>query len=248
MIFLSENFSFNNVSNKSMGVEIITFDDEMFYQRGISYQESIDRVDGSQQMPLYTSTINDSVEDVVLRLLLVENGKSKVWTEEKINEVMDWLVTDDFKPFISGDNWDLVYYFKVSNITKYFTLTNTGYLEVIFKPYSNYCYLRKEYITNNLLNIRNESNVEGVYKPVIKITNGSGTVSITNKTTNEILTINNVSEEIIIDNLYRTVQTVNGENKLSSCNRGWISLIRGLNEINVSGGTVKFICEFPVIR
>lgn len=249
MIFLSENFSFNDISSKSMGVELITFEDEIFSQRGISYQESIEQQDSSQQMPLYTNNINDSVEDVVLQLLLVgENNNAKVWTEEKVQEVMDWLVTDDFKPFISEDNLDMIYYFKVSNITKYFTLKGTGYLEVTFKPYSNYCYVRKEFSTSNSLTITNPSNVEGVYKPLMKITSNVGNVSISNKTTSETFTINNISKETIVDNLYRTVQTANGENKLSTCNRGWISLNKGLNEITVTGGTVKFICEFPVIR
>lgn len=250
MYFLSENFYFDDISNRNMEVELITFDNDLFYQMGTSYQETIERQDSSQSMPFYTSKINDSTEDVVLKMLLVdEDGNPKVWDEMKIEEIMDWLITDDFKPFVSEDNLEMVYYFKASKIVKFFTCEGTGYLEVTFKPYSNYCYIRTEISTSNLLNITNPSNLEGYYKPVMKITANNGEeVTITNETTKETFTIGNVSEEVIVDNLYRTVQTTTGKNKLSSCNRGWISLSRGLNKIKVIGGTVKFICEFPIIR
>lgn len=250
MFFLSENFYFDEISSKTMGVELITFDDNLFHQMGISYQETIERQDSSQYMPFYTNTGNDSTEDVVLKMLLVdENGKSKVWDETKVEEVMNWLITDDFKPFKSEDNLNMVYYFKVSKIVKFFTCSGTGYLEVTFKPYSNYCYIKIEMSTSDSLNLTNPSNVESSYKPVMKITSESeGSVTIANETTKETFTIDNVSQEVIVDNLYRTVQTVTGKNKLSSCNRGWISLNKGLNKIKVTGGTVKFVCEFPVVR
>lgn len=247
MFFLSENFTFNGKTNKSMNVELVNFDEDFFYQRGLPYNETINKLDSFSENPLYTSIVNDSVDEIVLNLLLVENNRPKVWTTEKIKEIMGWLVTEDFEPFISEDNQDIVYYFKASNIVKYFTPENTGYLEVTFQPYSSYGYIKKEFTTSGSLIINNPSNINNPYKPIIKVTSDVGNISITNSTKKETFTLNDVTKEIVIDNLYRTVQTLDGENKISNCNRGWISLNKGNNNIEVVGGSATFICEFPVI-
>ena len=62
-----------------------------------------------------------------------------------MEQIMDWLCTENFAPFISDDDRDLIYYFKVINIQKVLKFNNKGYLKVTFKPYSKYVYRRREY-------------------------------------------------------------------------------------------------------
>lgn len=248
MYFLSENFYFNNISSKSMGIELVSFDNNTFNQIGMTYQESIDKQDSPSSTPFYINSDNKDTEEIVLNLILVNNNdEAQVWDEMKIEEVYDWLVTEDFAQFISEDNLDKIYYFKVSKIVKQFTHGETGYLEVTFKPYSNYSYIKSTLEGNNTIIVNNLSNVDNNYKPVIELT-GTGEVSIVNTTVgSEPFTITGLEGKVIVDNLFRTVQSEDGKNLLPKCNRKWIQLTKGKNVLTVTGGTAKVICEFPMI-
>lgn len=247
MYFLSENFYFNDISSRSMGIELVSFDSNTFNQVGMTYQESIDKQDSPSSTPFYISSDSKDTEEIVLNLMLVNNDEAVVWDEMKIEEVYDWLITEDFVPFISEDNLDRVFYFKTSKIVKQFTNVGTGYLEVTFKPYSNYSYIKSALEGDSKIAINNLSNVDYNYKPVIELT-GTGEVSITNSTLKtEPFTITGLEGKVIIDNLLRTVQTEDGKNLLPKCNRKWIHLGKGENILTVTGGHAKVICEFPII-
>ena len=57
-----------------------------------------------------------------------------------------------------------------------------------------------------------------------------------------------VNEPISIDNKMLTVLSANGENKLTCCNRKWIKLLPGSNNLKLHGyGKVKIKAEVPVI-
>jgi hypothetical protein len=46
----------------------------------------------------------------------------------------------------------------------------------------------------------------------------------------------------------KTVLNSNDENKFSLCNRTWVELAQGSNEIAMSGSCeIEILCEFPVL-
>lgn len=248
MYFLSEKFIFNNISSESMNVELVTFSDELFNEFGLSYSETVELEDGSSTVPSYNSTVNEA-EDITLNLMLVNSeGTPKEWTSYELKEITSWLITDGFKPFISEDDIFLIYYLKCTSIKKQFTNRKLGYLEVTFKPYSPYAYKRVETVMSSRILIENVSNI-GIYKPLIEIHPLEETIQIKNKSIqdSEVFEITECNEKIIIDNLLRTAQSESGKNMLSKCNRKWIKLQEGFNSLEVTGGKIKLICEFPVI-
>lgn len=254
MFFLSENFVFDNIPSKSMGVELVTFNSEMFNQIGLTHSESISMEGIHSGMPHYTQPVANDTEDIVLNIILInELNEPKVWDSFTTARIMDWLITDTFKPFTSYDNIEIVYYLKVVKIVKRFTINNTGYLEVTFKPYTHYGYKRLvERTTKGKINIHNPSNLNQSYKPLFEIVPqpDAEKIVITNSTNapDTPLEIINTGELIIVDNLLRTVQTNTGENRLSKSNRKWIKLNKGGNTINITGAkSVTCICEFPII-
>lgn len=251
MYFISENFSFDDIDSKSMGVELVTFGDSFFNQMGTTYSESVDLEGTFLKLPLYTKSQEINTEDITLNLLLVnKDGTQATWDDMKTTEIMDWLITDGFKPFVSEDDLDVTYYFKVVKIVKKFTVDRTGYLEVTFKPYSNYTYHRVRQSGNNKIVVNNTSNVDSHYKPILEIESNSSKVTITNESISNspTLEIVGVTGKILVDNLFRTVQSEDGKNLLSKCNRKWMELKKGVNTISVSGGDVTVVCEFPMIR
>lgn len=243
MKFTSENFWFNDISNKNMNVELITFDNNIFNEMGVSYSKSISVDNNTSKNPYYVEN-NDDTEDVILNMLLIDElGNPKSWDHYSLTEITDWLITEEFKPFISEDNEELTYYFRVTKISKYFTNDNKGYLEVTFKPYDNNCYYRVKY-KGTKLNINNPSNHDDFYYPLIKVNSGS---TISNLTTNEEPFIIETSVPATVDCDMLTAITDEGANIISKCNRKWLRLAKGKNKIQ-SDTEIIIECNFPIMR
>lgn len=254
MQFLSEKFSLNGIESDSMNISLITFDDDVIRDFGNIYKQemSIDRnLNGS---PFYTKNLTDG-DDIKLNLLFVEEDgfTPAKWTTDKVSEICNWVVSENFQPFISYDNKNIVYYIKCTNINKKMTNSMTGYLECSFKVFNNSAYYKNNINTEvngtKTIEINNPSKHISSYKPIVKITNKSKK--------NPTLTLNGssltitglpVNETIIIDNEMKTVNSPNGDNRLSLCNRKWIHLVEGVNLLEVTGDCrVEILMEIPVL-
>ena len=233
-----------------MGVAIVTFDDEIFNEIGMEYKEDISVEHNLVDYNPYYIQSSVEIKEIEMNLLLYD---PRTMTPLKINETEDiynWLITDDFASFISDDDPETIYYFKVISITKNFTFNGEGYLTVVFKPYSKYCYRRKRYIKtvngSTFLEIPNPSRLN--YSPIIEITNRGDENTINHIGDMQIKGLSN-GEKIIIDNLSKIVQDSNGNNRFSTCNRKWIELkANSFDRIILEGNmSVEFICEFPIL-
>lgn len=253
-MFREHNFTFNGIYSRDLGVSIATFNDnDMFHDIGIEYTSEVE-LDNNlvEYNPYYVENSSDTSE-IELNLLLYNpiTMEAVPIDDYDINELYDWLITDDFSPFISDDNQDIIYYFKVIKLQKVLTFNGTGYLRATFKPYSKYCYKREEYeikvTSTTTLEIYNPS--RQIYKPIIEITNLGGTSTI-NKINNMEIVGLNTNEIVKIDNLTKLVIDKNNINKFNLCNRKWIELKpRETNVLTLSGNmNIKIICEFPIIQ
>lgn len=251
MQFLSENFSLNGISSDIMGVILITFDDDVLRDFGNIYKQDLS-IDGNlNNKPFYSNSITDG-EYITLNLLLVEkdNVTPLKWTKESISMISNWVISENFQPFVSEDNLDIVYYLKCTNINKKFTNDMTGYLECTFKLFNNTAYYKSNIVFNvngfREVDITNVGNSD--YKPIIKVTNNSNSdarLSLNN--TELILDGLNSNDTIIIDNKMKTVCGLDGRNRLSCCNRKWLSLRQGVNTLQVNGNcSIEVISEFPI--
>lgn len=250
-MFIQPNFTFNGTYSRDLGVSIVTFDSGIFNDIGIEYTSDIsiehNLVDYN---PCYIENFSETNE-IELNLLVYNPITMKPIdiTNSDLETLYDWLITDNFSPFISDDDVDLTYYFKVIRIQKVLSFNREGYLRVTFKPYSRYAYRRREYKIdvngNKEIEIFNLS--RQTYYPMIEITN-NGDIYTINSINNMEITSVNTNETIIIDNLLKLVQNSDGENKFSTCNRKWIRLeSKTDNIIRLKGNmSVKIICEFPV--
>lgn len=251
-MFIQPNFTFNNQYSRDLGVSIITFDSGVFNDVGIEYAEDVN-VDQSliEYNPYYTSSISETKE-IELNLVVYNPLTMEPidFFDTDIESLYDWLITDNFSQFISDDDTDLIYYFKVIRIQKVLTFENKGYLRVTLKPFSKYAYKKREYEFNingeTTIDIFNLSRLE--YFPIIEIIN-KGNISTINKINNMDISNVKTNEKIIIDNLTKIVQNENGENKFNTCNRRWIKFTpREINTLILNGNmSVKIICEFPVV-
>ena len=252
-IFLSENFTFNGKYSKDLGVSIVTFESDIFNEVGLEYKEDIMLEHNLiEYSPYYVQNATE-IKDIELNLL-VYNPRTMTpikIEDSNMEDIYDWLITDNFAEFVSDDDREIIYYFKVVSIVKNFSFSREGYLTVTFKPYSKYCYQRKEYNVKVeyecTTEIFNPSKV--LYYPIIEVTN-LGDESTINKINDMEITGLGTDEKIIIDNLTKLVQTEEYVNKFSCCNRKWIGFNpRVMNTMTFDGNCiVKIIAEFPIVK
>lgn len=251
-MFIQPNFTFNGIYSRDLGVSIVTFDDGILNNMGIEYISDISMEQGlNEYHPYYAENISD-ISEIELNLGIYNPFTMKPMniTEIDMEVLYDWLITDNFAPFISDDDIDLIYYFKVVRIQKFLSFNGEGCLKVSLKPFSKFAYRRREYefdITNEkTIDIFNLSNK--LYYPMIEITN-KGNKSTVNKINDMEIIEMNTNEILIIDNLSKLVQNTNNENRFNCCNRKWIKLEpKKENQLVLSGNmNIKIICEFPVV-
>lgn len=240
-----------------MNVSLITLDSGILNKYGLSYNEDIVLNKNSKSNSYYSTNTGD-IEDIVLNVTLVDSNYNPIsWDESMLSNIMNWLITDNFKPFISEDNLDLIYYLKAKNIVKYFNANKEGYLEVTFQPFSNYAYrkLLRSFEVNEqfTVDIHNYSSLDGVYYPIIELENISQepvNISILNTSLNkEAFTFNNLepNNAIVIDNLIGTIYDISNKNRLMDSNRKWFGLKKQNNKVLFTGNVkVKIKAQFPM--
>lgn len=256
MQFLSEKFSFNGVTSTEMDVCLITLDNDVIRDFGNIYQQGVSIEGNLNNSPFYSNEMGE-IEDMTLNLMLVDiKGNPKTWTNKDIQKITYWLISDTFKPFVSEDNQDLVYYVKCTNINKKFSNDMKGYLECTFKFFGDSAYTRFEgnIQTNQsgvgVLSFMSPSNVDELYRPIIKVTN-LGDIDTVNRIEMNGITLevkgllNN--EEVIIDNKMCTVFNTSRANRLDKCNRKWLGMNIGENNVTIMGNCkVNILADFKV--
>ena len=247
-MIVSDEFTLNGIKGSDEDMYLVTFDNDILTSRGIPFQRDVSSDGYSQLNPLFKD--EDVVpDDVVLNFIYAIDDMAQEWTEDKIIKTKKWMITDDFIPFVKQDNPDYIYYLKCKKLENKMTPRGLGVLEGTFVPISHFAY-KKTYhkITvtepTNIL-LTNLSNIE--YKPVIKIKN-LGNVSTINKIGDFEMTGLETNEIVTVDNLILTVESSLEQNRFSKCNRKWLKLLPGENQLTVSGNCeIEILCEFPIV-
>lgn len=233
-MFFSGNFIYNNRYSKDYDIYLVYESDEILNEYGINFNEN---------------------KEITLSLCLIDiNGSPFPWSNEMLELVHEWFITDDFCEFISEDDSEYIYFLKGNSITKKLDNEMKGILEVTFELMDNYSYKQQLITLNNTqknINILNPSNVSS-YKPKIELFNiNSSSIIITNTTNNKSLEINNIdsSANIFIDNKIGTIFNSKNKNLITNSNRGWLVLEKGFNNIKITGDcSIKFMAMYPFMR
>lgn len=247
-MFISDKFMFNGVSCDEYNVRLVYFENNIVNDMKIPFSVSVNSDSKDGIYPVYKEETNIP-DQVILNLAYVdETGNLATFSSEIFKRIKTWLITDSFAPFITEDYPDYVLYLKCVKIQDKLTFGNQGFLEVTFQPYTHYFY--KQFETIILLSGDNATTIENTSREICyPIITAETTDSITNTIKINDMTLDlQLNEPISIDNKMLTVLNANGENKLSCCNRKWIKLLPGSNNLKLYGyGKVKIKAEFPVI-
>lgn len=260
-MFFSSEFMFDDIRNKDMGVILVSLEKDILLQHSLLYKVNpiIDISQKSIEGYLY-GVENSSPETIDLTLALVDNaGNPRAWTIKERNKIFSWMVQDDFKPFISEDDNEVIYYLKCIGVKKEFNSNLQGLVTFTMQPSSPYAYTpiveHKYYNTigkTNGITIDNISNIDKYYYPSIHIYNydNTGKIEIINNNTQQKFTLENleIGEEIIVDMQMKHIFSSIGHNRLKDSNMNWIGLIKGNNNISFNGeAEFNIKCQFPML-
>lgn len=260
-MFFSSEFTFDDIESKDMGVILVSVGNDVLSEHSLTYDVSpiIDTSKGNPEGYLY-GIENDTPNPIELTIALVDKvGNPRAWTVKERNRIFSWLVQDDYKPFVSEDDKEVIYYFKCIGIKKEFNSNLQGLVTLTMQPSSPFAYTptieHKYYNTigkTNSITIDNISNTEKYYYPYIHIYNydNTGKIEIFNNNTRQKFTIENleVGEEVIVDMKMKHIFSSIGANRLKDSNMNWLGLVRGINNISFSGeAEFNIKCQFPML-
>ena len=251
--FWSGDFYFDNTHSGVYKVCIIDFNsNDIVKQIGGSYAISTEKDTSYNNQHFYIEKERTS-DDIVIQLAKTDR---KAWTIAEILDINGWLFKENFCKFqptdFSNQGYNIVYYLKAIDMKKYLTPDLEGYLEITFQSYDGYAYIipNKQIIltSNETKTINNMSNVNKKYLPKIKVV-GTDSITISNRTNGDSLSLNGNGETIIIDCAIGSVTNSSNLNRFSLLqNYDFLGLEKGNNTIQIIGNaTVEFICEFPII-
>lgn len=234
MIFYSDKFYYDGTYSEDCGIYLVSEKSEILSEYGVSYNQ-------------------EENNEIVLTFCYANSLNQPLpWDVEVLESFLEWVITDEYKEFISEDNEEIAYFFKGISYKKRFTFDMKGLVDVTFKVMSP-CGYRKSVLTASNgetgFSIVNPSNISKPYKPIIELKNiMTPSITITNTTSNKnSFTIENLSDkDVYIDNMMGTVTDSDGKNLIMNTNRSWIELEKGKNIINVEGDcTITFISYYP---
>ncbi|MBU5669662.1 phage tail family protein [Peptoniphilus sp. MSJ-1] len=191
--------------------------------------------------------------------LLIAPTEDKIWTRDLYNELISWLVCDEYKEFYSGYDPHKVYYAVCKDYVSWEGLNDYGSIPFSFVTNANHAWTVPERIRHKIsgsktINILNRSVFSDRYcypRMSIEKTNGSGNVVIENlsdggyKFELKNLTTNEV---IFVDNEYRIIYSIDSPRNVygTSFNKKWLYLTHGMNKIKITGDCEIIIdVQFP---
>lgn len=251
------NFLFDNISSKDMGLYIIRIDSSEMSSIFAHSQSIIEQNRYNNNIPLFSGVQKLPLEFEITCSLLDEE-----FTPEKKMQLSKWLICEEYKPFVSEDNPNLIYNVISTDQINLITFGSfKGYFTIKFRCDSPWGYSPvyqedfdlSEITVPTIIEIENRSNTVTYIYPEIEFTlsdtniaislinlsNAGETFSFTNLSVKEKIYTNNERKQIISDlGLYR----------IGNFNKKWFRLVYGVNRIQITGKCqISFRYRFPLL-
>lgn len=250
----SSEFSFNGIQSYDKGFMNIRMGSELAKRPIVGARKSNMSNYSNKGIYFIQSVEKDPIE---FELLIAPTEGTK-WTRELYNELVSWLVHDEFKEFYSGDDPYKIYYAICKDYLTWEGLNDYGAIPFSFITNANHAWTIPERIKLNnqgtkFIDIKNESVLNADFYPIITIkkTNSKGNIKLTNYTNNKFaleLKDISVNEIIVIDNEYRIIYAKDNPRNVygESFNKNWFYLVKGNNNIEIQGDCeITFDLQFP---
>ena len=255
-MFISTEFTYDGIKGSDRGLYLVKTNSGMIESSfGYKKENKIEQINdnifsyGFDTEPLrFEITLAKIKEDDLL------------WDYKTRRDVVEWLFQDDYKPFVSLDNPEVIYYCKLIGDAKRFDNgLMQGYITLTMECNSPYAYSPSYIYTwdysnckSNIIEIENLSNVKKYYYPEIEIEMVDDTnVEIKNlSNAGEVFKIGILKqgEVIYIDNnMQRIESNLPNTYRLGNFNKNWLRLVKGYNLLKITGNVkISIRCCYPI--
>lgn len=255
-MFISTEFTYDGIKGSDRGLYLVKTNSGMIESSfGYKRENKIEQINdnifsyGFDTEPLrFEITLAKIKEDDLL------------WDYKTRRDVVEWLFQDDYKPFVSLDNPEVIYYCKpVGDAKRFDNGLMQGYATLTMECNSSYAYSPSYIYTwdysnckSNIIEIENLSNVKKYYYPEIEI-------EMVDDTNVEIKNLSNAGEvfkigilkqgEIIYidNNMQRIESNLPNTYRLGNFNKNWLRLVKGYNLLEITGNVkISIRCCYPI--
>lgn len=254
-MFINDAFTYNGISSSTYNMYLIR-NDNNYIQIPFGVKRTVITEKAINNPKPYFFGVNEEVLKFRVKI-----GFEGEWTDDIRKDVANWLFQDEYKPFISPDNTDIIYYcMPVGDASLYLTYLSQGYVELEFECNSPYAYSPVQEQIFDLsaiavptqITLSNNSNIAKYYYPEIEIVKiETGDVSLKNISNNNIefkFTGLQNNETVYVDNdRKRIITSLIGVYRYSAFNKNWLMLVSGENTIEVTGKCrITVRSQFPI--
>jgi predicted phage tail component-like protein len=255
---INTEFNFDGRDSVSEGVSIVRIESGIPSRKYISGKEILETHPNNA---LYPHFFGVKYPPITFRVTFTCEDEDM--DDAKLYDLANWLITNEYKPFISYDNPSKVYYcMGISESDFYTNGSNQGYFEVDFRCRDGFGWTIPSIVEYDLSDITvpttiqviNHSNVLDLYYPEmeIELQDTNMAVSLVNLS-NDNYTFSfsglTIGETITIDNQKRRIESDVSTNRFDKFNKNWFKLVKGVNNIQVTGKCIiKFKMQFPIFN
>ncbi|GCD11792.1 phage tail domain-containing protein [Clostridium tagluense] len=258
-MFINTDFTYDGILSSDMNVHIISTKSGMVEMPFGYSREIIEESVPFRSQPYFFGFQRKCMTLEIELGKIGENEKDTEWTYEEKKKLVEWFWQKDYKPFISLDNPELIYYCTpVGDSTRFDNGYAHGYVKLQLRCNSPHAY-SPTYVKSydyqvgvlNIIEITNPSNVNEYYYPEVQFKMMNSTsITIRNLTTGEEFTFTglNIGENIYVDNSLKQIETdMLDTYRLSNFNKKWLRLVKGVNRLEIIGKVnVVFRSSYPI--
>lgn len=256
MIFNSTDFKFDNKESKDFNIILVSMESTRTGIFGIQQSAEEEQV-GNRDIPYFYGTKLSTPTFNLVFAMADKYYRPQPFTQEEREKVVKWLCKREYKPFISYDNLGIVYYMLFTQIDRSSFVNDTGYLTLSCKLNAPYGFTNlmnnpiTNYNTTKQFIIENKSNVVDEIRPIIEIEllEDSKNVKIKNLTLGQEMSFTNLDlrEKLTVYNDLGFIKSSTGKYRFNNFNRQWITLIYGVNHMEIEGKCkVNFVYNCPI--
>lgn len=251
----SSEFSFNGIQSYDKGFMNIRMGSELA-KRPLVGARKINTSNYSNKGVYFLQSVEK--EPIEFDLLIAPTEDRK-WTKSLYNELVNWLVCDEYKEFYAGDDPHKIFYAICKDYVGWEGLNDYGAIPFSFTTNANHAWTVPERLKftvsgSKFIDIPNKSVFCNKFYPLmtVKRLNSKGDISIANYTNNKYtMELKGIAKDevIKIDNEYRMIYATDNPRNVygESFNKNWFYLVEGVNHLEIKGDCeIIFDLQFPI--
>lgn len=243
--FKDMGFTFNGRRSSDYGLCIVSIGGNSTQTSPFGVERTVEEEQTNSYIPNYKG-VKYTTPTLDISLTKVRNGNPTPFNSQELFDINQWLMgSNEYLPFVSDDNKDVIYYVMFTKGSKYENGLREGYLNLTMKlncgsAFSTISHHQYRVQESKVVEIYNKSNVDKYIYPDIEfqLLGDSQNITITNLTLGEEMSFTNLPKESHImcynDGLKSLVCMNDKEyNVRPQFNKKWLRLMYGKNLIRI---------------